>query len=211
MPATLTHRLRALAASAAVSSIALGAFGGLAASQAQASVISLDACDGTALTQPFLPWGDPSSYKLVPGGNFEGSMAGWSLTGGAAVVPGSEPAGVTGSVGSSSLSLPPGAVVQSATTCVDAAYPSLRFFAQTDRPGSILAVSVVYQTLLGQTSLPVGVVTLSPNWAPTLPMLTGSVVGGLLSNGTAPVAVRFTELTGTAQIDDVFVDPHTMH
>ena len=40
-------------------------------------------------------------------------------------------------------------------------------------------------------------------------MLTGSAVGGLLSNGTAPLALRFTELTGTSQIDDVFVDPHT--
>ncbi|HEX3873827.1 MAG TPA: hypothetical protein VHW26_06755 [Solirubrobacteraceae bacterium] len=184
---------------------------GLAASQAQASVIALTACDGSTLTQPFLPWADSSPYKLVPGGDFEGPLTGWSLSPSAAVVAGSEPAGVTGSVGSSSLSLPAGASAQSATTCVDAAYPAFRFFARTDRPGSILAVSAVYQTLLGPTAVPVGLVTLSPNWTPTLPMLTASVVGGLLTNGTAPLALRFTELTGTSQVDDVFVDPHTMH
>jgi hypothetical protein len=138
-------------------------------------------------------------------------MTGWSLSGSAGVVAGSEPAGVTGSVGSSSLSIPAGASAQSPSTCVDAAYPSFRFFARTDRPGSVLAVSAVYQTLLGPTSVPVGLVALSDSWAPTLPMLTGSAVGGLLSGGTAPLALRFTELTGTSQIDDVYVDPHTMH
>jgi hypothetical protein len=38
-------------------------------------------------------------------------------------------------------------------------------------------------------------------------MLTGSVVGGLLSGGTAQVALRFTALLGTSNIDDVFIDP----
>jgi hypothetical protein len=55
------------------------------------------------------------------------------------------------------------------------------------------------------------VVTLSDSWMPTIPMVTGSAVPGLLSGGTAPVGLRFTELTGSAQIDDVYVDPHGMH
>ncbi|HWH12043.1 MAG TPA: hypothetical protein VG165_13015 [Solirubrobacteraceae bacterium] len=208
MSLSVRRRLCGLAASAACSAVA---FGGLAASQAQASVISFASCDSSALTQPFLPWLDANPYKLVPGGDFEGALTGWSLSGGAGVVAGSEPFGVTGSVGSSSLSLPAGAAAQSATTCVDAAYPSFRFVARTDTPGSVLAVSAVYNTLLGPAAVPVGLVALSGNWAPTLPMLTGSAVGGLLANGAAPLALRFTELTGTSQIDDVFVDPHTMH
>jgi hypothetical protein len=75
----------------------------------------------------------------------------------------------------------------------------------------VLAVSVVYKTLLGQTAIPVGVVSLGSNWMPTVPMLTGSAVPGLLSGGTAAVGLRFTQLTGSSQIDDVFVDPHGMH
>jgi hypothetical protein len=38
-------------------------------------------------------------------------------------------------------------------------------------------------------------------------MLTGSVVGGLLSGGTAQVALRFTALTGRSEIDDIYIDP----
>jgi hypothetical protein len=72
-------------------------------------------------------------------------------------------------------------------------------------------VSAVYQTLLGQVTVPVGLVALSANWMPTTPMITGSAVPGVLSNGTAMVGLRFAELTGTAQVDDVFVDPWTMH
>ena len=44
-----------------------------------------------------------------------------------------------------------------------------------------------------------------------MPMATGSAIAGLLSNGVAPLSLRFTELSGTSQIDDVFVDPHTMN
>jgi hypothetical protein len=208
MSVSTGRRVRRLAASVAVSAAALGSF---AAAQAQASLVDFGACDSSALSQPFLPWGDTSPYKLVPGGDFEGPTTGWSLSGGAAVVPGSEPAGVTGTVGSRSLSLPAGSSAQSPTTCVDAAYPAFRFFARSDSPDAVLAVSAVYQTLLGQTTLPVGVVALSGSWAPTLPMLTASAVGGALLGGTAPLVLEFTELSGTSQIDDVFVDPHTMH
>jgi len=208
MSMSLPRRVRGVAASVAVSAAALGSF---AASQAQANVVALSACNGAAFTQPFLPWADPSSYELAPGGDFEGSLAGWSLSPGAAVVPGSEPAGVTGSVGSSSLAVGAGASAQSPTTCVDAAYPTFRFFARTDTPGSLLGVSAIYPGLLGPVVIPVGVVAPGTSWTPTAPMLTGSAIGGLLSNGTAPVALRFTSLSGTSQIDDVFVDPHTMN
>ena len=208
MSPSISRRVRGVAASVALSAAALAT---VAASAAQASPVSLAACGDSALSRPFLPWADPSSYQLAPGGDFEGSLAGWSLSRTATVVSGSEPNGVTGSVGSSSLSLGAGAQAQSPTTCVDAAYPTFRFFARTDTPGSTIAVSAVYPGLLGTVTVPVGLVALSPTWAPTLPMLTGSAVGGLLSNGTAPLALRFTELTGTSQIDDVFVDPHTMH
>lgn len=181
--------------------------GALCASPAQAALIDTGACNEAALTQPFLPWGDSSSYELVPGGDFEGSLAGWTLSGGAQRVAGSEPYGATGYVGQYSLSLPAGASGQSPYTCVDAAYPTFRFFARNAGLLSTLVVQVVYKTLLGPVALPLGAVALSPQWQPTLPMLTGSVVIGALSGGTAQVALRFTELTGSSRIDDVFVDP----
>jgi hypothetical protein len=38
-------------------------------------------------------------------------------------------------------------------------------------------------------------------------MLTASAVTGVLSGGTTQVALRFTALTGSSQIDDVSVEP----
>jgi hypothetical protein len=177
------------------------------AAPAQAALISTGACNEASLSQPFLRWGDTSSYELVPGGDFEGSLSGWTLSGGAQRVAGSEPYGATGSVGAYSMALPTGASAQSPFTCVDAGYPTFRFFARNDSLTSTVLVQVVYKTLLGPVALPLGAVALSGDWEPTLPMLTGSVVTGLLSGGTAQAALRFTALTGSSEIDDVFVDP----
>jgi hypothetical protein len=179
----------------------------LPAAPAQAALLSTGACNEAALTQPFAQWGDSSSYELVSQGNFEGSLSEWTLAGGAYRAPESEPYGVTGEVGHYSLGLPAGASAQSPYTCVNASYPTFRFFA---RNGGLLAtvlVQVVYRTALGPVALPLGAVALSGTWQPTLPMLTGSVVGGLLSGGTAQVALRFTALTGESRIDDVYIDP----
>jgi hypothetical protein len=180
----------------------------LSGAPARAALISTDACDNSALTEPFAPWQDTSLYKLVPGGSFEGGASGWTLSGGARIVAGSEPYGATGSVGKSSVDLPAGASVQSPFTCVDAAYPTFRFFGRNNGLLSTVAVSVVYKLpLLGPVGLPVGVFALGGTWQPSLPMLTASAVTGLLSGGTTNVALRFTALTGNSQIDDVFVDP----
>jgi hypothetical protein len=175
---------------------------------AQAALISTSACGEAALSQPFLRWGDSSSYELVPGGDFEGSLEGWNLSGGAERVAGSEPYGATGSVGSYSLEIPAGSSAQSPYTCVDAAYPSFRLFARNDSLLASVVVQVVYRTPLGTVALPLGAIALSGKWQPTLPMLTGSVLAGVLSGGTAEAALRFSAVTGTSQIDDVFVDPH---
>jgi hypothetical protein len=195
-----------------------GLLGGLAlafpaAASAQGGLINTDPCDNATLTHPFAAWGDSNSYKLVPGGDFEGSLSGWTLSGGAKRVAGSEPFGATGRVGASSLYLPAGASVQSPYTCVDFAYPTFRFFGVNHGLLSTVAVSIVYkEPLLGPVAVPVGVVALNGTWAPSLQMLTASavqgVVNGLLIGTTPQVALRFTALTGSSQIDDVFIDPH---
>ena len=194
----------ALAAALGTATMALT----IAPGSAQAALISTSACDSATLTQPFAPWGDKSAYKLVPGGDFEGSMSGWTLSGGAGTIAGSEPFHATGSAGAQSLRLPAGSSVQSPWTCVNAAYPTFRFFARNNGLLSTVLVTVVYRDTLGlQLTIPVGVVALGSTWQPTAPMLTGSAVPAALSGGTAQIALRFTELTGSSQIDDVFVDP----
>jgi hypothetical protein len=196
---------RGLALRGLVAGIALAA---VPAASAQADLISTGACDDATFSQPFTHWGDSSSYELVPGGDFENGAAGWTVTGRARTVTGSEPFGVTGSVGASSLSLPAGSSVTSPYVCVNAAYPTFRFVAKQSGLLPATLVQVVYkEPLLGEVTIPVGVAALNGSWRPSLPMLTASAVTGALNGGTAQVALRFTQLTGSAQIDDVFIDP----
>jgi hypothetical protein len=174
---------------------------------AGAALISTGACDNSTLTKPFLPWGDTNLYKLVPGGDFEGSLSGWTLAGGAKKATGSEPYGASGALGSYSLYLPAGASARTPFTCANASYPTFRFFARNNGLTSALVVNVLYRTPLGVGSLPLGVVTLSGSWRPTAPMLTGSLVGALLSEGTAQVALSFSAATASSNIDDIYIDP----
>jgi hypothetical protein len=180
----------------------------LSGAPAKAALITTDACDNATLSQPFAHFNDSNEYKLVPGGSFENGASGWTLSHGASIVSGSEPFGATGSVGASSARLTAGSSVTSPFTCVDAAYPMFRFFARNSGLLSTVVVSVVYKPLLGiPVAVPVGTVLLSPNWSPSAQMLTVSILTGLLHGGTVPMAIRFTALTGTSQLDDVFVDP----
>jgi hypothetical protein len=176
------------------------------AAPAGAALISTGACDEAKLTQPFARWGDSSTYELAPGGDFEGSLAGWTLSGGAARVAGSEPYATTGAAGAYSLALPAAASAQSPYVCVNASYPTFRFFARGGLLSTVV-VQVVYKTLLGPVALPLGTALPGGAWQPTAPMLTGSLVGALLTGGTAQAALRFTALIGSSRIDDVFVDP----
>lgn len=194
---------RLLGTLSAGGAIAAGLLLALSVSAAQASLIDFGTCSANAVSQPFAPWGDNSSYELVPGGDFESSdfsATPWTLSGGAQVTPGSEPYAATGTLGASSLSLPAGTSAESPQTCVDAAYPTFRFFVGGS---GVAAVSVVYGSLV----IPTGIVVGTGEWAPTEVMVTGSLLGGLLSGGTADVSILLTGLTGTVQVDDMFVDP----
>jgi hypothetical protein len=169
---------------------------------AQADVLNVSPCSDAALTQPFAPWSDPAYYELAPGGDFENSS--WALNNGAQLVSGSEPYGATGRVGSTALSLPAGSSADSPSTCVDAAYPTIRFF--IGGTGTVL-VSLVDHSL-GNVVIPAaGVAVGSGSWQPTPVAITTSPVLALLGGGTAQVSVRLTALSGTPQVDDVFIDP----
>jgi hypothetical protein len=164
-------------------------------------------CGTPVVSQPFAPWGDTSGYTLVPGGDFEGPLDGWSLQG-ANQVSGSEIYGATGSVGNYSVSLPAGATVTSSQTCVDATYPDFRFFARATGAGAALWVSVLYPNPAGQpVKVPVGVIRPGTSWQPAGALATGSAIASRLGGGTARLSLQFKASGGTVQIDDVYIDP----
>ena len=165
-------------------------------------------CGTVSVSQPFTQWGDSGYYSLMPGGDFESGLTGWTLTGGAAAVAGSEPYAAAGSLGSLSLSLPAGASAQTPFVCVDDSDTDFRFFALNQTPNAAVVVSVVYTIAGNQLAFPVGVATGDSAWTPSSAMRTGSMLAARLSPArTAMVAIRFTAFRGTSQIDDLFLDP----
>jgi hypothetical protein len=174
----------------------------LPASPARAALINLNPCNSAPLSQPFARWWDSAWYELTPGGDFE--TPGWTLSGGAHRVPGSEPYAATGTPGSWSLSLPAGSSAQSPPTCVDAAYPTVRFFIGGS---GLMAVSLV----VGNIPIPAGIAIAGQTWEPSPVMLTTSPVFALLSGGVAQVSLRMTSVIGDPQVDDVFIDPFNRH
>ena len=174
---------------------------------ASAQAASAATCPSATLSQPFAQWGDANSYSLVSGGSFEGSLPGWTLSGGAQRAPGSESYAVTGALGAWSLALPVGASAQSPFACVSATNRTFRFFARSEGPAATVRAQVVYATPIGNIGIPVGTILLNGSWAPTPALQTGAALASFLSNGTAQLALRFTSLSGTTRIDDVFIDP----
>jgi hypothetical protein len=160
-------------------------------------------CDDALLTQPFAAFGDLADYKLVAGGDFEAGATGWDFADGAAL-------GAGGRSGDASAVLPEGASVTSPATCVNAAYPTLRFFARTltGAPSGQLRVELLYRDQpAGSAAIPAGVVQPAGDWTPSRRMRTVSVAASALT-GDASLSLRFTAVRGTWAIDDVFVDPY---
>jgi hypothetical protein len=154
-------------------------------------------CDAQPLAHTFLPWLDPAWYEAAPDGGLENGGAGWTLTGGAAVVAANDPS----QPGASALSLPAGASATTPPMCVDLAHPTVRFF-NRGGSGPLLVTAVFTDPLGDQIELPVGTALASPGWSPSAVM---PVLGNLLSQ---QVSFRFTSL-GDWRVDDVFVDPYS--
>ena len=186
--------------------VALVSLIALPLSSAQAAVAA-SKCQASSLSKPFLKWGDSNPYELVVGGDFEGSLSGWTLSHGAQKVPASEPYAATGVLGSSSMLLSAGASVQTPFSCVDPSYPTFRFFAANNGGASSLLVQVVYQGHNAAVAVPVGTVTLNGGWQPTQTLQTGSAIAGLFSGGSAQMALRFTAVIGSSNVDDIYIDP----
>lgn len=164
-------------------------------------------------SQPFASVdGDRTTYYAMPNGGFEAGSYGWSLSGGAAVVPGNEPWSVNG--GSRSLYLPSGSSARGPKTCLALLSPVLRMFA-TDAGGTDggLRVTVEYRSLLGSLLGISSFTTFGPadyeDWQPTAHVQIPVGAFGGVPLATAYFQVRLTPIGPGSkwQVDDVFVDP----
>jgi hypothetical protein len=194
-----------------VAALALSATPAVAAT-ATPTVSTAAGCT-TPTTKAFLFVNDSKDYALAPGGNIEGSLSGWSLTGGAATVAGSAPAVTGARLGAKSLLIPSGGSVTSAPMCVAAHSPFFRLQARNTGLTGTLKVEVLYldgPKFTGEREA--GYVTAGGMWAPTNRLSLSQGIMGVNGSSTsqATVAFRFTPVgTGAKwQVDDLYVDPY---
>jgi hypothetical protein len=170
-----------------------------------ASATTTDPTCSAPTSQPFAPWLDYGNYQQVPGGSFESSTPSWTLSG-AKVVSGNESFQVGGAADSRSLSLPAGAAATSPAFCGGFGYPTVRLFSSGGGLLGTLNVTVLYTDSTGVLrSQPLGVVTASGSWQPSLQLLT---LSGLPLLTGSHLAVRLTAVGGGFSVDDVYVDPY---
>jgi hypothetical protein len=168
-------------------------------------------CDPMA-TQAFAASGDSSYYASLFNGGFEAGSTGWSMSGGARVVSGNEPAFISGHAGDNhSLLLPAGSSAYSSTVCFALGDWHMRLFAKNVGASSgRLHVQVIVPSLLGGllTILDGGNISANGSWAPS-PQIKLALCNVTSLLGTRAVAFRFTPVgSGAAfQLDDVYLDP----
>jgi len=154
----------------------------------------------------FLPWGDFSNYYFAPNGGFESGSTSWSLGGGATVAAASNEPWYLAGFGSHALQIPAGGTA-STTVCYGLTYPGVRFFATGVGGNATIHVQVVAHSLLGVLSvLDGGTFTAGQGWSPS-PKVSTLFSALAAPLGTKSMELKFTVQSGTAQIDDLFVDP----
>lgn len=177
----------------------------LAAPAAHADLLSgLDRNCG-ATSQPFAGFGDPRLYTFGRNGGLENGSTGWSLSG-SSVVDGNEAFYAHSAQDDSSLSLPAGSSALTPPLCMGTTSTVLRFFVRSPEPGS-LRVQVVLRNTLGNVLgiIDVSRVSAGRDWQPGPSILNLDSLLGLL--GVSSVQLKLTSLSGTHQVDDVYVDP----
>lgn len=163
--------------------------------------------DCGSTSQPFAQFGDYRYYTFGTNGGLENGATGWSLSG-AWVVSGNESFYVHSPSDANSLLIPAGTTATTPKLCIGTTSTVMRYFVKGSSDGSI-RVEVVLRGLLGQV---LGVFQVSristgssSSWQAGPPVLNLDSLLGLL--GVSSVQLKFTTLSGTAQIDDVYVDP----
>jgi hypothetical protein len=183
-----------------------------AAGSASASLIPDDDgwCNSSSGSQVFLPWADPASYTLAPGGSFENNRSRWTLIAASRDTSDNEPFHVSGANDHSSLSINNAGLALSPAMCVGIGEPTARvFFKQTGGlPGATLQIDVLFDDASGTTQAQtIGMLGVAQQWRVSPQLLTMANLLPTLGAGTTAVAFRFTAIGGSFQIDDLYVDP----
>jgi hypothetical protein len=180
---------------------------------------SRTACENPLIVNPFTQFGDNLDYVLAPDGNFDNSVAGWQLAGGAKIVETDK---------GRSLQLPKDATAISPSMCLDLHFPTFRMYHKVVKPSRTgllalgkadeaeLEVEVVYHEIAnpvwtemadfdGKQGLSAGNGWRLSDHINLKPELGGSEAGA------RQAALRFTaddvEKGESILLDDVYVDP----
>ena len=177
------------------------------AGSAKAGLITGLLGGGCGATAPvFAPWGDWESYYFAPNGGLESGSTGWALAGGAAVVTQSNEPWYLAGFGSHALRIPTGGSA-AINVCYGATYPSVRFFVAGENGPAVVHVRVVSRSLLGVLSvLDGGTFRADSAWSPS-PKISTLFSALAAPLGSKTMQLQFSVESGSAQIDDVFVDP----
>ena len=161
--------------------------------------------DCGATSQPFAQFGDQRNYTFGANGGLENGATGWSVSG-AKVVPGNESYFVHSKSDRFSLQLPDGSSAATPALCQSTTSTVVRFFVRSPDSGSV-KVQVVARNLVGQVIGVLDVARLSPSasWEPGPAILNLQSLLGLI--GVSSIQLKFVTLSGTVQVDDVYVDP----
>jgi hypothetical protein len=168
------------------------------------SLLGLDN-DCGATSQPFAQFGDSRNYTFGTNGGLESGANGWTVSGGR-VVPGNESYYVHSRSDRSSLQLPAGSSATTPQLCQSTTSTVVRFFVRSPDSGSV-RVQVVARNLLGQVVGVLDVARVSPSaaWQPGPAILNLQSLLGLI--GVSSIQLNFVTVSGTVQVDDVYVDP----
>jgi hypothetical protein len=183
----------------------------LGAASANASLLPDDGavCDNSG-SRVFLPWADPASYTLAPGGSFENSSSHWTLVGASRDTADNEPFHVTGANDHSSLSISDGGTALSPAMCVGLGEPDARVFFKQTRglPGASLQVDVLFDDVTGTTQAQtIAELGVAQQWRLSPQLLTMANLLPTIGAGSTAIAFRFTAIGGSFKVDDLYVDP----
>ena len=161
-----------------------------------------------AESTPFAQWGNFDSYCAFPNLGFESGTAGWTLTGNATVVSGSEPSNVSGPGDPRPLTRSGRDRAQLAVK-ISALDLWLRLFARNGAADGPLSVRVEFQGPLGNLAgvLNVGTLPIADyaSWQPTQRVL--SVLAVPLGTTSARVFLESEQAHGSWLVDDFYLDP----
>jgi hypothetical protein len=164
------------------------------------------ACPAVPASQVFAPLGDSASYALVPGGTFEASASGWSLSEGEVI---SE--NVTLTHGKKALLVKPRGRVVSPPFCVTSEDPTFRFLYRTVHGAGKLNVGVSFTDQAGTShETVVAELPAKSSWtaSPVLPLSTVLPLETASSLEGVRLVFTATHPGLSFAIADVYIDPY---